>query len=76
MAEVIDAIYENGVLRPLQELDLSNHQRVRINIEVNSPAHEDEKEARGDPLEGLSAATGLRDLAEHFDAYRFGRRLP
>ena len=30
--------------------------------------------ADGDPLAGIRIATGLVDLAEHFDDYRFGRR--
>jgi predicted DNA-binding antitoxin AbrB/MazE fold protein len=32
MARVIDAIYENGMLKPLETLDLPEHQRVRITI--------------------------------------------
>lgn len=32
------------------------------------PGHED------DPLAGVRASTGIADLAEHFDDYRFGRR--
>ncbi|MBU0568026.1 antitoxin family protein [bacterium] len=33
MNETITAIYENGVLRPLNGLDLSEHEQVRIRIE-------------------------------------------
>ncbi len=32
MSKVIDAIYENGVFRPLTEPNLKDHQRVRIEI--------------------------------------------
>jgi predicted DNA-binding antitoxin AbrB/MazE fold protein len=32
MAQQIHAIYENGVLRPLEPLNLSEQQRVRISI--------------------------------------------
>ena len=32
MAKVIDAVYENGVLRPLEKLNLREGQRVRIMI--------------------------------------------
>jgi predicted DNA-binding antitoxin AbrB/MazE fold protein len=32
MAIIIDAIYENGVLRPRQPLSLREHQQVRITI--------------------------------------------
>ena len=40
MARVIDAIYENGTLTPLETLDLPEHQRVRLTIHepvVESP---------------------------------------
>lgn len=32
MSKVIEAIFENGVFRPLSEPRLKNHQRVRIEI--------------------------------------------
>lgn len=32
MAKVIEAVYENGVLKPLERLDLKEGQRVRIRI--------------------------------------------
>ncbi len=74
MPMIIDAIYENGVLRPLGSLDLAEHQQVRVIVEVAAtggaaPPRNDE-----DPLAGIRIATGLGDLSEHFDDYRFGRR--
>lgn len=33
MARIGEAVYENGVLKPLQKLDLREGQRVRIRIE-------------------------------------------
>jgi len=32
MAKIIEAVYENGVLKPAEKLDLKNGQRVRIMI--------------------------------------------
>ena len=32
MEKQVDAIYENGVLRPLEPLDLGEQQRVRITV--------------------------------------------
>ena len=40
MARVVEAIYENGTLKPLEMLDLPEYQRVRITIHepiVESP---------------------------------------
>ncbi len=28
----VDAVYENGVLRPLQPLDLTEHEQVRVSV--------------------------------------------
>jgi predicted DNA-binding antitoxin AbrB/MazE fold protein len=33
----VDAVYENGVLRPLQPLDLAEHERVLVRV-VKTPA--------------------------------------
>jgi len=32
MPKVIEAIFENGVIKPLQAVDLEEHQRVRVVI--------------------------------------------
>lgn len=34
MAKSIHAVYENGVLRPLEKLDLKESQRLRLILEV------------------------------------------
>jgi len=33
MAKIIEAVYENGVLKPLEKVDLKDGERVRIRIE-------------------------------------------
>ncbi|MGD0435620.1 MAG: antitoxin family protein [Bryobacteraceae bacterium] len=35
MALEVDAVYENGVLRPLQPLDLREHERVLVSVVKN-----------------------------------------
>ena len=37
MTQIIDAIYENGVLRPLQPLDIQEHAKVRVIVEPEMP---------------------------------------
>jgi predicted DNA-binding antitoxin AbrB/MazE fold protein len=74
MSLTIDAIYENGVLRPLENLDLADHQQVRVTIEIVRDTTATQPANDEDPLAGIRIATGLGDLAEHFDDYRFGRR--
>jgi predicted DNA-binding antitoxin AbrB/MazE fold protein len=34
IARTIDAVYEDGVLKPLDKLDLPEHQRVRVTIDL------------------------------------------
>ena len=34
MRQQIDAIYENGLLRPLEPLQLAEHQRVSVTVEA------------------------------------------
>ena len=37
LKQQVEAIYENGVLRPLKPLELADQQRVRITIEHGDP---------------------------------------
>ena len=37
MIRQLDAVYEQGMLRPLEPLALSEHQRVRLTLEENDP---------------------------------------
>ena len=32
MSKAIDAVYENGVFKPLQKIDIKEHEKVRIRI--------------------------------------------
>ena len=75
MPMIIDAVYENGVLRPLGSLDLAEHQQVRVIVEVTASGGTVPRPGNDeDPLAGMRIATGLGDLAENFDDCRFGRR--
>ena len=77
MPQVVDAIYENGVLRPMVRLNLQEHQHVRVTVESTVPeAMSQEEDAPADPLADIRVSTGILDLAEHFDDYRFGTRRP
>jgi predicted DNA-binding antitoxin AbrB/MazE fold protein len=39
MVQTVQAIYENGVLRPLEKLSLGEHQQVQLLIETNACCH-------------------------------------
>ncbi len=38
MSHVIQAVYEDGVLKPLERLELGEHQQVQIVVESESPS--------------------------------------
>lgn len=77
MSQVVHAVYENGVLRPLESLELRENQQVRITVEpFSGEAAGPLAPGAGDPLAGVRVSTGVADLAEKFDDYRFGRRRP
>ncbi len=82
MSESIRAIYENGVFKPLVHLNLPEHQQVQLIVEPapaeETPAEETPASGNGsaDPLAGIRTTTGIPDLAENFDNYRFGKQRP
>jgi predicted DNA-binding antitoxin AbrB/MazE fold protein len=62
MAQVLDAIFENGVFRPLGRPELAEGQRVSLIIEPAAPLSPDEMlELAGKVYEGLSEDE-VRDL--------------
>ena len=74
MSQMIQAIYEDGVLKPLEKLTLGEHQQVQITVEPQVAVGNPRSQDADDPLSGVRAATGISDLAEHFDDYRLGCR--
>jgi predicted DNA-binding antitoxin AbrB/MazE fold protein len=77
MTHSIRAIFENGVFRPLDALTLTEHEEVRLTVEPISSSSEAKPESdTTDPLADIRSSTGIADLAEHFDDFRFGRRHP
>ena len=67
------AVYEHGTLKLLGPVSLAEQQKVRVEI---TAVDETDSEPIHDPLEGIEVDTGITDLAEHFDDYRFGLRQP
>ena len=57
-ALVIEAVYENGVLKPCQPLPLKQHEKVRI--EIQTPESWAERTA------GILGFKGSAELADYF----------
>ena len=45
MSEIVTAVYENGLLRPLSPLKLNEHQTVRLQVLPDKSVDEEEEEA-------------------------------
>jgi len=83
MSQSIRAIYENGVFKPLEILNLADLQQVRLTIEEGAVEKNDSEKnsdlssnVPNDPLASVRVSTGISDLAEYFDDYRLGNRQP
>ncbi|MGC1276074.1 MAG: antitoxin family protein [Planctomycetaceae bacterium] len=74
-----NAVFEKGVLRPLEETDLKEGEQIRVET---SPADKatgrlhppDEAVVETDDFLAGIRFDGPPDLAENFDDYRFGRK--
>ena len=71
MSKVIDAVYENGVFKPLEKVHLSEHKKLKITIENEAEA----------PVKKKSSLAGIIDLAKdcvdtdlsvHHDKFLYG----
>ena len=62
MSQQIDAIYEDGVLRPLEPVKLREHERVRLSIEQWAP--ERAAPAVGSTLHDVLQSLGLLGCIE------------
>jgi hypothetical protein len=69
------------ILQELDQISLQEQYALRDLLDerlatangVEVPIHTSNEAESTDPLAGLRVATGIEDLAEHFDDYRFGR---
>ena len=77
MARVVEAIYENGTLKPLEPLDLAEHQHVRITIHEPMVERPDEAlEAWTHVYEGCEEDEITKIEAIVLDRSRFMRPEP
>ena len=58
MTKTVEAVYEDGLLRPLEPLGLREHQRVRVLLELASPM----------TPQGTQLVTAAPDEADWLDA--------
>lgn len=77
MDRVVDAIYEQGILKPLEALDLPEHQRVRLTIhEPPAESPDDALDAWQGVYDGLTDEDIVQIEALACDRSRFMRQEP
>ena len=75
MSKVIDAIYENGVFKPLEKVDIMEHKQVKIILATEVETAERE----ACDLSGIVDITAKdcpdTDLSSHHDKYLYDEVL-
>lgn len=69
MQEVIKAIYEDGVIKPLKKLKLKEHEQVTITIETKDTETKPKKNAMS--IVGIFES-GIGDISKEHDNYLYG----
>jgi hypothetical protein len=69
MSEAVEAIFENGVFRPLQPVELAEGERVKLTVTATDEHADDDPAAN---LPALAIDLGPPDLATNIDYYLYG----
>ncbi|MFL5245170.1 MAG: antitoxin family protein [Gemmataceae bacterium] len=72
MAFTVEAVYENGVLKPAQPLPFKEHEKVSITVEEKQPTLAERIVARARALPPEVLAALPDDLAAQHDHYLYG----
>ncbi len=81
MTTAVKAIYEHGVFKPKESLQLEEQTEVEVLIPAPAPAPEDEDDPTGwkaiDRLIGIADdGGGPTDVSENHDQYLYGSKRP
>lgn len=71
MQETINAIYENGVIKPLQKLHFKEHEKVTVTI--SKPTRKAKTKSPAMSLIGIFES-GIGDLSREHDKYLYGQK--
>ncbi|MEK6680745.1 MAG: antitoxin family protein [Nitrospirota bacterium] len=69
MKEIIKAIYEDGVIKPLEKLHIKEHEELTITIIKMPPRARPKKQAMA--LVGIFKS-GIKNLSQEHDKYLYG----
>jgi len=71
MPKTVEAIYEDGVFKPLKKIRLSEHQKVELNVFTENEIDNITKKALS--LIGIGRS-GFKDTAQKHDEYLYGKK--
>lgn len=72
MKKTVRAIYQGGVFHPLEEVNLKDKSELLVTVESTQAS--EMSASSDDPIAGISFSSGLGDLSQRFDDYRFGSK--
>ncbi len=70
MAKIVEAIYENGVFKPLGKIHIKEHEKVKITISY--PIEHKPNECTLQGIIGIAKDCSDTDLSIHHDKYLYG----
>jgi len=70
MSKVIDAIFENGVFKPLEKVDIREHEKVKVILANEGESKEEECTLDG--IIDIAKDCLDTDLSIHHDKYLYG----
>lgn len=71
MSELISAVYEDGIFKPLQNIDLRDHQRVKLEIIPESETSLVQSQRRALLEIAGMGNSGLTDVARKHNKYLY-----
>lgn len=71
MSKVIDAVYENGVFKPLGKVDVPEHKKLKI-ILANEVEYTSQEECNLAGIIDIAKDCYDTDLSIHHDKYLYG----
>ncbi len=70
MTKTIEAIFENGVFKPLEKIDIKEHEKVTVILSY--PGEDQIKECNLYGIIGIAKDCSDTDLSTHHDKYLYG----
>ena len=71
MPKTIQALYENGVFKPIKKIRLREHEKVELSVLTKSEMNDMAQKALS--IIGIGES-GLKDTAQRHDEYLYGKR--